>query len=242
MRPVDKGNSPYSEIDEYQEAEAYLEKQIGSYCSFCEMPICNAPAVEHKESKNSGGALTDWDNLLLGCVYCNSRKGEKIKKGDLDKWIWSDSHNTFLAFTYKDAAPKLNKKYLQTLDTVVYGRAKKTFEDLALDYCPSANEAEIKSKRDRKIKDKRWMRRINTFNVAMEAKQIWLKYKGVPGEEEQLKNIVNQAKGYGFFSVWMMVFEEETSVRNALVQAFPGTDKQCFDGNGTPIRKEGSIL
>ena len=52
MRPVDKGNSPYSEIDEYQEAEAYLEKQIGSYCSFCEMPICNAPAVEHKDSKN----------------------------------------------------------------------------------------------------------------------------------------------------------------------------------------------
>lgn len=242
MRPVDKGNSPYSEIDEYQEAEPYLEKRIGAYCSFCEMPIYNAPAVEHKESKNSGGALTDWDNLLLGCVYCNSRKGEKIKKGDLNRWIWPDCHNTFLAFTYKDALPGLNEKYLQTLDAAVYDRARRIFEDLALDYCPGMEETETTLKKDRKVKDKRWMRRINTFNVAMEARQIWLKYKGKQGEKEQLKNIVNQAKGYGFFSVWMTVFEEEVSVRNALVQAFPGTNRSCFDDKGAPIKRAGGVL
>lgn len=88
MRPVDKGDAPYDKISKYQEAEPYLEKRIGAYCSFCEMRVNNALAVEHKESKNSGGALMDWSNLLLSCVYCNSRKLEKIRKGDLDKWLW----------------------------------------------------------------------------------------------------------------------------------------------------------
>lgn len=74
MRPVDKGDCPYISIITYSDAFPYLDKQIGGYCSYCEMPILNAPAVEHKESKNSGGARTDWNNLLLSCVYCNSRK------------------------------------------------------------------------------------------------------------------------------------------------------------------------
>lgn len=90
----------------------------------------NALAVEHKESKNSGGALTDWNNLLLGCVYCNSRKSEKIRKGDLDRWLWPDQHNTFLAFTYENALPKVNEPYLRTVSEDVLMRARTTMEDL----------------------------------------------------------------------------------------------------------------
>ncbi len=115
MRPVDKGDAPYIKISKYQEAEPYLEKRIGAYCSFCEMRVNNALAVEHKESRNSGGALTDWSNLLLSCVYCNSRKSEKIRKGNLGRWLWPDQHNTFLAFTYEDALPKVNETYLKTV-------------------------------------------------------------------------------------------------------------------------------
>ena len=48
MRPVDKGDAPYIKISKYQEAEPYLEKRIGAYCSFCEMRVNNALAVEHK--------------------------------------------------------------------------------------------------------------------------------------------------------------------------------------------------
>ena len=100
MRPINKGMPPYTGITRYQQAEPYLEERLGRYCSFCEMRVNNHLAVEHKESKKSGGALTDWDNLLLACSYCNSRKLEKIKRGDMAKWIWPDQDNTFLAFTY----------------------------------------------------------------------------------------------------------------------------------------------
>lgn len=148
MRPVDKGDAPYDKISKYQEAEPYLEKRIGAYCSFCEMRVNNALAVEHKESKNSGGALTDWDNLLLSCVYCNSRKLEKIRKGDLDKWLWPDQHNTFLAFTYEDALPRINEVYLKSVSEDVLKRAKATMEDLALDYKPKSTDG-------KKRKDKR---------------------------------------------------------------------------------------
>lgn len=132
MRPVEKGISPYKELAKYQDAEPYLVEKLGTYCSFCEMRVNNALAVEHKEGKKSGGALTDWDNLLLACTYCNSRKGEKIKKGELDKWIWPDMHNTCLAFTYNDGIPKVNEQYLASINNGMLLRAKKTYSDLAL--------------------------------------------------------------------------------------------------------------
>ncbi|SFR87673.1 HNH endonuclease signature motif containing protein [Anaeromicropila populeti] len=88
MRPVNKGKSPYTSIGDYHDAEPFLGSTIGYFCSYCEFPIIHVPEVEHKESKNSGGALTDWDNLLFGCKYCNARKKEKVKKGEHDKWIW----------------------------------------------------------------------------------------------------------------------------------------------------------
>ena len=90
MRPIDKGESPYRKIGNYQEAEPYLNKRIGRYCSFCEMPIFHVPEVEHREGKASGGDLTAWENLLYGCKYCNTRKAQKIKAGEADKWIWPD--------------------------------------------------------------------------------------------------------------------------------------------------------
>jgi len=235
MRPIDKGDSPYKKIKEYQEAEPYLSERIGRYCSFCEMRINNAPAVEHKESKKSGGALTEWSNLLLGCVYCNSRKSEKIKKGELNKWLWPDQDNTFLGFTYEDALPKINEKYLKSISEEVYRRARTMFNDLALDYNPAKELRATK-------KDKRWTIRLETLGVAEEAKEIWLKSKNTEFKDSQIKNIVNQAKGYGFFSIWMMIFENEKEVRNSLIKAFPGTSKKCFDENGVPVNRDKGVL
>ena len=74
MRPVNKGESPYQFIKDYKDAQSFLENRIGIYCSYCEMPIINAPEVEHIVSKTNGGDKTKWENLLLGCKYCNSRK------------------------------------------------------------------------------------------------------------------------------------------------------------------------
>lgn len=65
MRPVDKGESSYKEIKEHQEALPYLEKKIGLYCSYCEMPINHVPEVEHMISKKHGGKKQDKDRRFL---------------------------------------------------------------------------------------------------------------------------------------------------------------------------------
>ena len=94
MRAIDKGGSPYKEIDEYQDAIPYLEKKIGLYCSYCEMSIKHVPEVEHKISRKNGGDWTAWSNLLLGCKYCNTRKAAKITPQNVGEYLWPDSDNT----------------------------------------------------------------------------------------------------------------------------------------------------
>lgn len=235
MRPLDKGESPYKKISKYQDAEPYLEKRLGAYCSFCEMRVNNALAVEHKESKNSGGALTDWDNLLLSCVYCNSRKLEKIQKGNLDKWLWPDQHNTFLAFTYEDALPKVNESYLRTVNEDVLKRAKTVMEDLALDYKPEGTEK-------KKYKDKRWQHRFRALSIAESYRDSWRKNGESEYEADQLRNIRYTAEQTGFFSIWRMVFKDEPKVKRVLIDAFAGTAKECFDESGTAVRRKNSIL
>lgn len=87
MRPVDKGKAPDAEFEKYQDAEPYLEERLGPYCSFCEYPIHHVPEVEHRESKARGGEELDWDNLLLSCKYCNTRKGKLVGKGEKEKYL-----------------------------------------------------------------------------------------------------------------------------------------------------------
>ena len=98
MRAIDKGGSPYKEIDEYQDAIPYLEKKIGLYCSYCEMSIKHVPEVEHKISRKNGGDRRAWSNLLLGCKYCNTRKAAKITPQNVGEYLWPDSDNTAVAF------------------------------------------------------------------------------------------------------------------------------------------------
>ena len=114
MRPVDKGEAPDKEFKKYQEAEPYLEKRVGAYCSFCELPINHVPEVEHKEAKARGGDEISWTNLLLSCKYCNTRKGAIVEKGDKQKYLWPDEDDTFHAFSYDTEIPKLNERYLQS--------------------------------------------------------------------------------------------------------------------------------
>ena len=116
MRAIDKGGSPYKEIDEYQDAIPYLEKKIGLYCSYCEMSIKHVPEVEHKISRKNGGDWTAWSNLLLGCKYCNTRKAAKITPQNVGEYLWPDSDNTAVAFSYTNGIPKVNEDILSALD------------------------------------------------------------------------------------------------------------------------------
>lgn len=232
MRPVDKGESPYQQISEYAQALPYLEKRIGCYCSYCEMSINHVPEVEHKIAKDRGGDKTDWNNLLLGCKYCNARKKTIIGDFLKDRWIWPDEDNTFLAFMYEDGIPKLDEVYLKRKGEVVYKQAKNMFEDLKLYNIPSSPSD----------KDRRYSSRSNAFYRAKESLVGWGKVKGTTCEEDYRNIICTVATAIGFFSVWMNVFQKEASVCVALINAFKGTALNCFDTNGLAIPRPNGNL
>lgn len=226
MRPVDKGMSPYQAIPAYADALPHLEKAIGCYCSYCEMPLAHVPEVEHKESKNSGGSLTDWNNLLLACKYCNTRKKEKIKQGEAAQAIWPDTDNTFLAYSYTSGVPALNQTVLSQCGSQVEEKARRLFEAVVLDNRPSCGD-----------KDRRWSLRLEVFAVAREALKDWRIVKASGAAEAFERRIIGQAQAQGFFSIWMMVFADEPEIKNALIAAFPGTARMCFDAEGAPLHR-----
>jgi len=232
VRPVNKGETPYVLIKNYGEALPYLEERIGCYCSYCEFPISHVPEVEHIFAKSKGGSLTEWANLLLVCKYCNTRKGTIIGDNIKEIWLWPDINNTFLAFTYDGSKPKVNENFMKNIDESLLTRAKIMFADLKLDNIPlSPND-----------KDRRWMKRLNTYNKAKEYFNDWQMFKNSKYEGQLLKCIFDLAKSEGFFSVWMNIFADEPEVCNGLINSFIGTDKNSFDNNGKPvIRVNGEI-
>ena len=136
MRPVDKGAAPQKEYKQYKDAEPDLEERIGAYCSFCEMSINHVPEVEHKEAKACGGEELAWDNLLLSCKYCNTRKGTHVGKGDKDKYLWPDEDDTFHAYLYDKDIPRLNEEYLLAQGSEVSEKADRLYRLLKLDNMP----------------------------------------------------------------------------------------------------------
>ncbi len=210
MRPVNKGDEPNVKFNKYSDAKPHLEERLGVYCSYCEFPIAHVPEVEHKVSKSKDGSLIKWDNLLLSCKYCNTRKKDIIDLGNKDHYIWPDEDNTFRAFTYKKGYPQVNGHYDDS------ERAANLYELIKLGNIPQ----------DPKDKDKRFAMRSEVYNYARECKEGWEKVKDSSHRDEYQKMIIRVALAKGFFSVWMDVFKEEPDICEDLVDAFPGTVKE----------------
>lgn len=222
MRPVKKGKSPYITIGKYDEALPYLEEALGLYCSYCENPITHVPEVEHISAKSKGGVLTDWNNLLLGCKYCNTRKGTKTTPTDVDDYLWPDKNNTALAYTYQGGIPKVNETALNHVDPtgVRLTKAQNLFALVSLGFIPTPRD-----------KDRRFRQRNKAYELAVGALTDWqvAKKSTLEGMDSIKRLIVSNAQGYGFFSVWMTVFADEPDMLRALLDAFPGTNHTYFD-------------
>ncbi len=217
MRPVDKGEAPEHAFQKYQEAEPYLEERLGAYCSFCEFPIRHVPEVEHKEAKAKGGDELAWENLLLSCKYCNTRKGTIVAKGDKEKYLWPDEDDTFHAFSYDTEIPKLNEEYLQAQGDDIKQKAANLFSLLQLDNVPLSPA----------VKDRRYAARSVARNYALSSKVGWDKVKiSMNNKNDYLQQIRMLAESSGFFSVWMQVFKEDIEVKEALLEVFKGTRKE----------------
>lgn len=214
MRAVNKGENPGVKYIKYQDAEPDLKKRIGAYCSYCEYPIKHVPEVEHKVSKSEGGELLKWENLLLSCKYCNTRKSNQIKPYNKGEYLWPDEDDTFHAYSYKNLLPELNDEYLKEQSAEVQNKAKNLFELVGLGHKPVIGE-----------KDRRFFERNEARNNAMKSKEGWAVFKKCDDEcrKMYLNTIILLAQCGGFFSTWMEIFNDEEEVREALIKAFPGT-------------------
>ena len=126
MRPIKKKESPYTTINHYSEALPHLKREIGEYCSYCELRLDNAPEVEHVFSKSKGGSKLRWENLLLACKQCNTRKGSVTGEDNIEEYAWPDEMNTAIAYSYDNGIPRVNSVLLDELDPSRIASAKAT--------------------------------------------------------------------------------------------------------------------
>lgn len=223
MRPVDKGTAPAKIFREYRDAEPFLEERIGAYCCFCEFHIQHAPEVEHREAKSEGGDEVAWENLLLSCKYCNTRKSTTVKAGMKEQYLWPDEDDTFHAFCYDEDIPKLNMQYLDEQDESVEKRARALYELVKLDNIPC-------SPRD---KDRRYMARSEARNMALGSKYDWIRIKDTEYADAYFEQMLKLAGETGSFSVWMNVFRDDVKVQNGLIRKFKGTRREfCITPDG----------
>jgi uncharacterized protein (TIGR02646 family) len=224
MRPVERGTTSQV-FSEYQQARGLLIKRMGEYCSYCEMRLGASLAVEHVQPKDLNPALAlVWENFLLGCTNCNSTKGSK--KIALADYFWADQDNTARAFEYAlggfvRVSPKLS--------ATEQAKAERTMQLVGLEKRPPINA---------EAADRRWSNRREAWDVA-ERSYKRLKAFNAPAMREE---IIENAVGRGFWSVWMTVFADDPDMLERLIQAFPGT-AACFDSTTfLPIARVGGAL
>lgn len=192
MRPVNKGESPYDSIPDYSKALPHLEQRIGLYCSYCEFRIDHLPEVEHVSSKSEGGDKTDWSNLLLGCKYCNTRKSHIVTPTNKNQYLWPDTDNTALAYSYTGGFPKINIGILKQLDSSgqLLRKAENLYELVKLGNIPGTGE-----------KDRRFKKRIEVYGIAETSLHQWqtIADKEDPAAMGFLHQTIELAKQTGFF-------------------------------------------
>lgn len=218
MRPINKGEQSKEYID-YKDARDDLIERIGFYCSYCEMSLYNRPDVEHVHPRKNGGQELEWDNFLISCTYCNSNKNNNNLSRN--SYIWPDTHNTFMAFVYKNNEPiSVNDFFSDEEKELIHN----TINLLKLDREPG-NGFEIYHK------DTRWLSRLNAWDLALESLADYEEEKS----ESVARCIARTARANGHFSIWMEVFKEYKDMRRLIINEFKGTALECFDEDTNAI-------
>lgn len=223
MRPVNRGPCPidesgdYVRFREYGYAKPYLTRRMGDYCSFCEMPLSAALAVEHIRHKHNNPDLRcEWSNFLLACPSCNSTKGTKVDtKADVDRHLWPHEDRTFEVFIYTLGGIV---RLADHDDPVFSARAKATLDLVGLTRLPGAG---LKREQILRGSDNRYRKRSEVWDEASAARQD-LRELDTPVVR---RRILASARARGFWSVWMTVFSDDEQMQAALCQeqAFAGT-------------------
>lgn len=220
MRPVLRGNSPQAgDFANYRDAFGELVSRIGMFCSYCERRIATQLAVEHIQPKGLPAYAHlqgRWDNFLLGCVNCNSTKGDKDVV--LADFLLPDRDNTAAAYVYTmDGQITVPGQMTEGQQAM----AKRTLALTGLDKRASA----VLDSNGQLIAIDRVAQRMEIWLIAQDSKDD---LQTNPNDAFR-RQIARTATGHGFFSIWMAVFQDEPEVRKFLIQAFAGTAADCFD-------------
>jgi uncharacterized protein (TIGR02646 family) len=230
MKPVDKGKSPGAFAD-YGEAKPELVARLGKSCSYCE--AFGEPAgldVEHIYPKDPHPTRAKiWDNFLLSCKSCNSKKaaylGNGKQRGLNERYLWPHLDNTMRALRYlKDgrvapaprvspAVRKLAEATIAMVGSLSSPAAAKSYEKMAIAYSGVSLREEI------------WAM-VEGF------KNDYLADPTAARAHLFAKGAVRQ----GYFSIWMAVFKDRPEFRRELIKEFKA-DPNCFDGATRPVRK-----
>ena len=212
----------------YQEARADLIARLGEYCSYCEMQLDASLAVEHVQPKDGLAGRPDlglsWDNFLLGCVNCNSTKGDTPIL--IDDYYWPDRDNTLRMLVYEVGGiirphPDLTPEEQD--------RAQRTIRLVGLNKTPL---------NDPEAKDRRWNNRREAWDQAQRAHRRLTRQDTAHMREQ----IIDTAVSNGYWSIWMTVFADDADMRRRLIAAYPGTATACFDDHGLVIARPGGRL
>lgn len=222
MRPVNKGDAP-AVFTNYEDAKPYLTARLGIYCSYCERRIPTNLAIEHILPKDEGLGYAhlrnEWTNFLLACVNCNSTKGITII--DFANYVLPDRDNTFCCFSYNETG----EVEVSGDDPVIRQMAQNTLDLVGLNTEDVIDEDEVVLF----AALKRSAQRFETWRIA---KRVRDAFEAGRIDVEMTSLLVAP---YGFFSIWMKVFEGVPAVRRALIQIFANTAADCFDGDGVSI-------
>lgn len=225
MRPIEKGEHPLTRVQgkkmvltDYKKAIPVLKNRTGLYCHICEM---RSPflAIEHiKPQDHFPRLISHWDNFLLVCTYCNSRKLETIPLAPYrKKYFWPHLNNTLLAF-------KRNIFGLIEIDPQLSTENKKRAENLISLYKLDKAYTEAGDS------DTRWKEQASALLSAIQCKKEYTE------GQITISAILREAVQHGFFSVWFKVFSDIFEVKKALVEAPEfHLNPHFFDANYNPI-------
>lgn len=226
MRPVHRGGSPRAgDFDHYRDAFEPLVSRLGLYCSYCERRIPTNLAVEHIQPKDLPSYRhleRRWENFLLGCVNCNSTKGDKdVVLSDV---LLPDRDNTAAAFSYREDG---RLEVRSGLTPAGRTKAEATLALVGLDKRVNA----ITDPDGVLIATERMSQRMETWLVAEESRSDL----ATNPTDAFRRQVARTAIATGHFSIWMTVFAADAGMRGILIDSFPGTAADCFDPNGNPI-------
>lgn len=223
MRPVNKGHKD-TVYNPYNKAKRDLFEAIGPYCSYCERKIELGGAIEHVQPKSRVEEKECiWDNFLLGCVNCNSTKGDTdINDANINDYAWPDIDDTYHLIKY-DPITCLPSPADELSDND-RKRISKLIKLVGLDK-PSPKVGTIKYK---EASDLRIEKRKEVTSYAKEYRSDFLSIDdgAKPNFIKTLKLLV---KEMGLWSIWMHEMEDIPELRAALLDLLPGTRKEFFE-------------